>query len=132
MATRPKRRARAVRSASSASTLEPARRRAERVDADRAAELGRGHGSLPSASASRLVAVERLGEAFEPAGDHGQRFVGRRRIVEDVAPRRQPSKSAGAEGGEAAAERAHHPADMLADDIVADADLAQSSRPYRR
>src|SRR5204862_128199 len=32
----------------------------------------------------------------------------------------------GAEGGEAAAERAHHPPDMLAHHIVADADLAQS------
>ena len=42
----------------------------------------------------------------------------RRAAVREIASR--------AEGGEAAAERAHHPADMLADDIVADADLAQA------
>ena len=46
-------------------------------------------------------------------------------MLRRTASASDPESRAGAEGGEPAAERAHHPPDMLADDIIADAELAQ-------
>ena len=48
-----------------------------------------------------------------------------RKILRSTAASSAPSDQRGAKRAEPAAERAHHPADMLADDEVADADLAK-------
>ena len=107
------------------------RSRAERVGADGAAEFGRGHAlSLPSsraatgrASRSRLSAASRCATSASASSEDGEswKILRRAAAVERAvaAPRR-------AEGGQPPAERTHHPADMLADDMVADAELAQS------
>ena len=126
-ATRPKRRASASRSAAFGLDRHPARLAADRVDAYRAAELGRGHGSLPSSKAPKArpssAAAKRSSRPATNAAASSEGGASWKTLRATASL--NAAFSRGAEGREPAAEGAHHPADMLADDIVADADLAE-------
>src|SRR6185312_11809019 len=96
---------------------ELARPLADRVDPHRTAELERRHARLPPIRFSRLAASRPLASwssraetEASAASDGG----GKALRLARVAKRGQP-----------AAERRHHPPDMLADHMVANPDLAQ-------
>ena len=132
IATRPKRRASAARSASSASIASA--RGASPSVSTRTGRLN--SGALMALEALRRAGLqrrrrERLARtARSRAGDRARTASveggASRKMLRPPRPRAPLAGQRAREGAEPAAERAHHLADMLADDIVADADLAQA------